>query len=68
MSRFIYSGPVMEFDRLVASNWRGETVAESISKARSNLTYQFKKQNNRLPGCKISLPGVVIEETNRRLT
>lgn len=66
MNKFVYAGPVMEFDRLVASNWRGETVAESISKARSNLTYQYKKQNNRVPGCKVTLPGVIIMEMGRR--
>lgn len=66
LSTFVYAGPVMEFDRLVTCNWRGETMAPSISKARSNLTYQYKKQNNRLPGCKVTLPGAIIEETKWR--
>ena len=31
----------------------------SYQKSRSNLTYQFKKKNNRLPGTKIILPGKI---------
>ena len=43
MPRYIYKGPVMEFNTLLADIWEGETVAPSEKKARSNLTYQFKK-------------------------
>ena len=63
-----YSGPVMEFDRLIQERWVGQTVAPTPKKAKSNLAYQFKKSNNRLPGSKITLPGSVyivdMEETN----
>lgn len=59
MNTYTYSGPVMEFDRCIASTWHGETTAQTTAKARSNLTYQFKKQNNRVPGCRISLPGPI---------
>ena len=38
---------------------RDSTRAVSEKKARSNLTYQFKKKNNRLPGTKIILPGKI---------
>lgn len=41
MPRYIYKGPVMEFNTLLADIWEGETVAPSEKKARSNLTYQF---------------------------
>lgn len=57
--RYVYEGPVMEFNRLVAERWVGETMAPSEKKARSNLTYQYKKNNNRIPGTKITLPGKI---------
>lgn len=59
MKRFTYDGPVMVFDRCVG-NWRGETMAESERKAKSNLVYQYKKRNNLVPSAKIDLPGNVI--------
>lgn len=57
MGKYSYNGPVMEFDRCVQNNWKGETVAASETKARSNLSYQWKKRNNRVTGTKITLPG-----------
>ena len=57
--KYTYDGPVMEFDRLLADHWKGETMAPSEKKARSNLIYQFKKQNSRIVGTKISLPGKI---------
>lgn len=57
MGKYRYDGPVMEFDTCIANHWRGETTAPSESKARSNLIYQFKKKNHRLPSSKITLPG-----------
>lgn len=58
--KYKYEGPVMEFDRCVSSNWKGSTYAASERKARSNLAYQFKKQNNRVAGTKITLPGKIM--------
>jgi hypothetical protein len=57
LESYSYTGPVMEFNNCIANNWSGETQAVSESKARNNLIYQFKKQNNRVPGTKITLPG-----------
>ena len=57
MPRWVYNGPVMEFDTCIANHWRGETFALSEAKAKSNLTYQFKKKNNRIASSKITLPG-----------
>lgn len=57
--KYTYDGPVMEFDRLLADHWKGETMAPSEKKARSNLIYQFKKQNSRIVGAKITLPGKI---------
>lgn len=59
MNRYAYQGPVMEFSRCVDDNWKAETMAASAAKAKSNLTYQWKKQNGRVPTCKITLPGKV---------
>lgn len=64
MNRYIYDGPVMEFNRLVESKWHGETIAPSEKKAKSNLAYQWKKRNNRVAASVVTLPGKVqiIEE------
>jgi hypothetical protein len=51
----------MSFNVCIASNWKGETYAPSEAKARNNLAYQFKKQNNRIAGTNISLPGKLLE-------
>lgn len=59
MARFIYEGPVMEFGKLLTDRWKGETIAPTESKARSNLIYQFKRQNNRIVGSRITLPGKI---------
>ncbi len=55
--KYVYEGPVMIFENCVADRWRGETMAPTAEKARSNLAYQFKKQNNKVAGSKITLPG-----------
>ena len=57
MPKYVYDGPVMEFGRILVYRWRGETLAPTDRKAISNLEYQFKRNNNRLPGAKITLPG-----------
>ena len=53
MPRYLYDGPVLEFERLLTDRWRAETFAPTKRKAISNLQYQFKKNNN----SKITLPG-----------
>lgn len=60
MNLYLYEGPVMEFDRCIASKWKGQTRATSEKKARSNLAYQYKKNNNRVANTKITLPGKII--------
>ena len=57
--RYYYDGPVMEFNKVIANNWSSNTYAPSARKARSNLTYQFKKQFNRAPSARITLVGEV---------
>lgn len=58
-NKYIYDGPVMLFDTCVSNRWKGETVAPTITKARSNLTYQVKKQMNLVAGSRVSLPGEI---------
>ena len=61
MNQYVYDGPVMEFNTCVANRWQGSTYAASEQKARSNLAYQFKKGNNRIPGSRITLPGKLVK-------
>lgn len=57
MNHYIYDGPVMEFGTCVRNRWQSSTYAPSEKKARNNLAYQYKKQSNRAPAAKITLPG-----------
>ena len=56
---YVYNGPVMEFETCIAHMWKASTYATTEKKARSNLTYQFKKQNNRNADARIVLPGKI---------
>ena len=55
--RYSYDGPVLEFGRVVTQRWSAATYAPTEGKARSNLTFQYKKQFRREPNTKITLPG-----------
>ena len=57
--KYTYDGPVMFFDKLVADHWKGETMAPSEQKARSNLSYQAKKQLNLIAGTNVKLLGKI---------
>ena len=59
MNRYLYEGPVEEFGRCITNHWEAATYAPTESKARCNFAYQFKKQFNKLPGTKITLPGKI---------
>lgn len=60
MCQYSYDGPVLEFEHCISNRWKASTCAISEKKARSNLTYQYKKNNNKAPGTKITLPGKLI--------
>lgn len=60
MNQYMYNGPVMVFGRCVADCWKGTTWAASERKAKSNLAFQYKKANNRIPATKIELPGQLV--------
>ena len=68
MNRYTYDGPVVVFDECIAHRWKASTYAISENKARSNFAYQFKKQNNRMANCKISLPGKIVMVSNESHT
>ena len=57
MKLYHYNGPVLGFDKIVANHWSASTRAESEKKARSNLAYQFKMENGKMPRSMISIPG-----------
>lgn len=59
MNKYQYEGPVVMFGVCIMNNWKGETMAVSEAKAKSNLAYQFKRQNNRVAGSHITLPGKI---------
>lgn len=59
MNRYVYEGPVVEFGVCIDRHWRGETIAETETKARSNLQYQFKKKHGKTATAKIELPGKI---------
>lgn len=56
MNQYSYDGSVMAFGRCVSEHWTGTTVATSEKKAKSNLAYQWKKENGYTPSAKIILP------------
>ncbi len=65
MRIYEYSGPVLMFDKIVATNWTSGTVATSEKKARSNLVFQYKKQNGLASNANIRLTGEIkIKEEN----
>lgn len=59
-ARYMYHGPAVGFDRLLASVFDAETVASSEAEARKNFEYQFKKKANLSPTAKITLPGKIV--------
>lgn len=61
MPKYRYSGPVMQFDQIINRHWIEETIAPTPGKAKSNLAFQFKMQNKRAAGAKITLPGSLQE-------
>ena len=56
---YAYSGAVTSFGNIIDQYWYATTYAVSADKARSNLAYRFKKENNKRPGAKIELPGTI---------
>lgn len=62
---YSFIGPVELFGRCIADKWSGTTFAVSKRKARSNLSYQFKREFGYEYNVPIKLIGdiVLYEET-----
>lgn len=60
MQEYRYDGPVMYFEDCVQHRWKASTYATSEAKAKSNLTYRYKKENGLMPNTKITLPGKLV--------
>ncbi len=60
MNLYYYDGPIMLFEKCVERHWKGQTNAVSEKKARCNLAYQWKKENDYKVNTKITLPGKII--------
>lgn len=56
-NEYVYDGPVVEFGKCICYRWKASTYAPSENKARSNLAYRYKKENNKISSAKIVLPG-----------
>jgi hypothetical protein len=59
--RYVYEGPVMIYNQLASNNWKGETVAPSEKKAKSNLCYQVKKEAKVGKNARVTLLGKIKE-------
>lgn len=57
LHKYIYEGPVFKFDFLVVRNFKTETMAPTIAKARSNFKHQVKKLLGLMPNARVELPG-----------
>lgn len=61
MKEYTYDGPVYVHGNCYYRRWTVSTTAPSEKKARSNLIYRFKKENNVFMGTQVDLPGKFIE-------
>lgn len=59
MNTYTYEGPVFSFNNCISNCWKSSTIAISEKKARNNLMFQFKKNNNMCSNTKIVLTGVL---------
>lgn len=57
MKIYSHDGPVLEFNRIVASHWKASTCAKTEKKARCNLAYKFKMETGRTARSSITIPG-----------
>lgn len=55
MPLYRYQGSVMQFEKEIARNWKGETFTVSKKKALNNLAFQYKLSHNLARTAKISL-------------
>lgn len=61
MAIYRFSGPVTQFGVCICNHWSGATTAPTKEKARSNLTYRFKKETGKTADSSIKLEGEIEE-------
>lgn len=59
MNQYRYDGPVMSFENCIRKEWTALTYAVSEQKARSNFSFQFKKEFGLRTSSRITLPGKI---------
>lgn len=64
--KFTYKGPVLMFDKVVATDYKFETIAENKKKAVANMKYQFKKDHNLVQTSKIALREDLVHNTGQK--
>lgn len=57
---YTFKGAVKVYDRVVASFYKASTYAVSAAKARSNMAYQYKRNNGLADHVKVSLEGELV--------
>ncbi len=60
MAKYLYDGPVMEFGRCINNRWVATTSAPSEGKAKSNLSYRYKKEHGRSSSTRVVLSGKLV--------
>lgn len=64
MPVYIYKGAVESNEKCIDQWWEAETYAESEKKARSNLSYRYKKEHGMVRNISITLPGKIQRREN----
>ena len=64
MPVYIYKGAVESNEKCIDQWWEAETYAESEKKARSNLSYRYKKEYGMVRNISITLPGKIQRKEN----
>lgn len=58
--RYSYCGAVSSYGQILSNKWQAHTYAESESKARNNLAYQFRKHMGLVQSVPIKLTEEII--------
>ena len=58
--QYSYNGPVVVFGRCVEDHYKASTYATSEAKARSNISFQYKRDVGKVASTKVELPGKLV--------
>lgn len=56
MKLYHYEGPVTSFNKVIDKFWKASTQADSESRAKANLMFQYKRKHKLEKTAKIELP------------